>query len=518
MRLWAICGVVLAALTVSQPAEAACGGSSPTWTAAANTPTDVSDCHTAASNGDTILIPGTTSTWTTGINITKGITIRGASDCTLDADNRPYPGSCSTVIRHGLLAPDQLIMFNVPSGQTARLAHMEFNENGGVHGNAQALDFSGGSYVDSRAIRIDHVVMDDIDGAGIYFGFVRGVIDHSYFDFFDSNRVITQYGITGGDGAGVSDPVWAAAPRHGTNNCLYFEDNTLSQHGPSWYAVSDLFSGGCAVFRFNDVVHGWLEVHGTDSVGRSRGGREIEAYRNDFACSAGCPGNPIVNLRSSAAIVFENAATGAGYIETLELVLSIQRVNASHAPFGQATGSNEWDNNSGGVLVRALDQPCRGQGGLIENSTPTHPWANGAMDQVTEYCYEWNNLQNGSTDIDYVEGTITPALSGVYRNDVTNGTSLPGTCTVGDGYWKTDEGEWWAANAGNDGRLYKCTSTNTWTLYYTPYVYPHPLNDGQGGGTPNSARPRLRGGRRVELLAPVALALGLLWAARRRGA
>jgi len=25
------------------------------------------------------------------------------------------------------------------------------------------------------------------------------------------------------------------------------------------------------------------------------------------------------------------------------------------------------------------------------------------------------------------------------------------------------------------GQLYVCTSTNTWTLYYTPFVYPHPL-------------------------------------------
>jgi len=25
------------------------------------------------------------------------------------------------------------------------------------------------------------------------------------------------------------------------------------------------------------------------------------------------------------------------------------------------------------------------------------------------------------------------------------------------------------------GTLYKCTATNTWTAYYTPYAYPHPL-------------------------------------------
>ena len=28
------------------------------------------------------------------------------------------------------------------------------------------------------------------------------------------------------------------------------------------------------------------------------------------------------------------------------------------------------------------------------------------------------------------------------------------------------------------GTLYKCTATNTWTSYYTPYTYPHPLAGG----------------------------------------
>jgi hypothetical protein len=51
----------------------------------------------------------------------------------------------------------------------------------------------------------------------------------------------------------------------------------------------------------------------------------------------------------------------------------------------------------------------------------------------------------------------------------------PATCTTGVAYWATDEGEWWADNPGADGRLYKCTATDTWTLYYTPFEYPHPL-------------------------------------------
>ena len=51
----------------------------------------------------------------------------------------------------------------------------------------------------------------------------------------------------------------------------------------------------------------------------------------------------------------------------------------------------------------------------------------------------------------------------------------PATCTTGVGYWATDQGEWNSNQPGADGQLYKCTTTNTWSLYYKPYSYPHPL-------------------------------------------
>jgi hypothetical protein len=51
----------------------------------------------------------------------------------------------------------------------------------------------------------------------------------------------------------------------------------------------------------------------------------------------------------------------------------------------------------------------------------------------------------------------------------------PTTCTPRVGYWATDQGSWNQSGKGGQGQLYVCTATNTWTLYYTPYTYPHPL-------------------------------------------
>ena len=58
----------------------------------------------------------------------------------------------------------------------------------------------------------------------------------------------------------------------------------------------------------------------------------------------------------------------------------------------------------------------------------------------------------------------------------------PETCTTGVGYWATNQKcDDLTGMVGVNpsipisGTLYKCTSTNTWEPYYTPYTYPHPL-------------------------------------------
>ena len=87
-----------------------------------------------------------------------------------------------------------------------------------------------------------------------------------------------------------------------------------------------------------------------------------------------------------------------------------------------------------------------------------------------------------------------PSASGVQTSptspfDGTSGTgwgtlaNRPTTCTPGVAYFATDQGSWNTSSSnpygvqqnGADGVLYKCTAPNTWTLYYTPYTYPHPL-------------------------------------------
>jgi hypothetical protein len=152
----------------------------------------------------------------------------------------------------------------------------------------------------------------------------------------------------------------------------------------------------------------------------------------------------------------------------------------------QTSGQNGWH--------------CRDQVGISHDTTQ---WANSPFGaygpQVQAPLYLWSNLTGGSpmdVAVDNVGGVPNHIQTNRdFYNQVTsfNGTvgvgvgviaSRPATCTTGVGYWATDEGEWNSRVAGADGQLYKCTATNTWTLYYTPYTYPHPL---QGGFTFNGA-------------------------------
>jgi hypothetical protein len=116
--------------------------------------------------------------------------------------------------------------------------------------------------------------------------------------------------------------------------------------------------------------------------------------------------------------------------------------------------------------------------------------------------YYWQNRANltgGYADVDIVQQSDNPPLTNVptrdreffVGTDSFNGTSgvgygplasRPTTCTVGVGYWATDQSNISLAGmVGKNpttpiaGALYKCTSRDAWTAYFAPYTYPHPL-------------------------------------------
>jgi hypothetical protein len=118
--------------------------------------------------------------------------------------------------------------------------------------------------------------------------------------------------------------------------------------------------------------------------------------------------------------------------------------------------NNRWDDNT----QISLSVSCPDQG------------------TMTVYCSE--HIQ---ANRDYYQGGITAQTSTSSPFNGTSGTGFgtlanrPTTCTPtplaadagngGVGYFATDDGA--------QGTLYRCSATDTWTVAYTPYTYPHPL-------------------------------------------
>ena len=146
-----------------------------------------------------------------------------------------------------------------------------------------------------------------------------------------------------------------------------------------------------------------------------------------------------------------------------------------------------------GLLVRDL---ASGDGMPVLNTTG----AVGALNQASDPVYAWDNQHNGGSFIAALSLAFnTPAIAAnrdYYDYSASfNGTSgvgsgtlaaRPSTCTIGAGYWATDQGNWNQSGMGGQGELFVCTAPNIWTLYYVPYTYPHPLTASGGGTAPVS--------------------------------
>jgi hypothetical protein len=156
-----------------------------------------------------------------------------------------------------------------------------------------------------------------------------------------------------------------------------------------------------------------------------------------------------------------------------------------------------------------MDEPARGQGLLISGATPVLQSTGvvGSVSEALDPVYEFDDtgVPSGKAPVGAVEGVMianrnfysqsvgqTAQTSSTSPFNGSSGTgwgtlaNRPSTCTQGVGYWATDQGNWNQSGSGSQGELFVCSAANTWSLYYTPYTYPHPLDGGTSTPTPSS--------------------------------
>lgn len=346
-------------------------------TAASAAQSDVLTAYNSCVDGDTLVIPPGTATWTIdsgltgGLDITKAITLQGS-------------GVGQTIIKDGITTAGNVITMVAKAGLPSRITGIEFQNNGAGFNHAPAIELSctdrtiSNPQLDGRSIRLDNCKFDHLNTFAIQTDDVIGVIDHNEFlstsNHFFAYIYNKNWGGTRAASTYTSDVSQSDPTNLGSNQFLFIEDNILTMDVGAHYAVIDGYGGSRAVIRHNAITRGWIEQHGTESSQRFRGSRAIEIYNNTFIASGG--GGLITNMRSGTGVIYNNTATG--YINPVVMQFQMDREIASFPPFGQADGTNVWDVNlAGGPFYSGTATSAGSYTVTVSGATwTTNQWAN----------------------------------------------------------------------------------------------------------------------------------------------
>jgi hypothetical protein len=460
----------------------------------------------SASNGDTVAVPAGNCTWNTPssntpvIALTKAITLQGTTTCA---------GSPVTCV-DGTIIND-----NTGNG---------FDENL-IDDNADNSRITGFSFKDPRNLndakppvqltcnncRFDHNSMTQSNTGGAPHGIYvfssptsAQRVDHNYFK--DLNGAADVDG-SGADTHYPGDVSWATSLTLGSGNAAYIEDNNFDfTAGTVLDGAYDSYAGARLVFRFNTVNSTNFGGHGLDSGGL-RSTLLQEVYGNTVT-NLGSHVYTMMGTRGGTHMIFNNTVSASGGSYDSFIWLQNYRgdpgCGGECGSFAVCTGSNIIDQDSSGNHGWL----CRDQVGRGPETAPSGDWpantSNPTYSEASYPGYEWGNTFKGAAPTTaninicgypcsgdtnvatyqvlnnrdfYMEDATHCVPVGACTQGTATGTwaNRPTSCTPGTGYWATDLGNWNQSGSGGQGKFYTCTASNTWTPYYTPYTYPHPL-------------------------------------------
>jgi hypothetical protein len=271
----------------------------------------VSTAIASAVDGDTVIIPVGTATWTSQLVIpsTKSIAILGP-----ESPDSPLFGTGQAVITDNTDKSNSSWSVNIPLSLTTkatgfpRISGIRFqggNVGSGVNGMIHV-------YGTSPQLRIDHCIFTLTNCHAITVEhYVRGVIDHCTFDQTSHalGAVYIHHNTWNIPGSDFGDASRAAPSTMGTADAMYVEDSTFTNPNASTFCFGvDGWMGSRMVIRHCALTNVIIAVHGTDSGDRYRGARHVEWYNNTIACN-GFGMNTFFGMRGGTGVIFNNTIT-----------------------------------------------------------------------------------------------------------------------------------------------------------------------------------------------------------------
>jgi len=406
-----------------------------TITAASPSFADVSAAVSSAVSGDTVIVPAGSATWSSQLVITKGIILKGAGNSVTIITSNYYAPNPSNVF--DLL--NYLVVYNPGSpglNEPFRLTGFTFDFNDKCLG----IQLRNLTTTSINKIRIDHNTLKNAHKNMIVpYGTVYGVADNNNIEMTQAPQLQCS------DHLGLNATTWTNLTfSFGTADNFYYEDNVFTLRD----AAHTCGAGGRYCSRHNtynhiDTYYGLyplFDMHGNQGAAANHATMGAELYENII--NAGTRGVGLVDQRGGKALIYNNTV-----------------------------------NTSGSVSLQVREE-------FLDSLNPPASSPISFQPQHVSESYYWSNTKNGSQ---LVSPSVTQALDyglslGLVPQENRdfwketqsfNGTTgigvgplanRPITCTKGVGYWATDT-----------KTLYRCTATNTWEAWYTPYTYPHPL-------------------------------------------
>jgi len=408
---------------------------------AANTcsQTDVQTAISAAASGDTVTVPSGNCSWSgsAGVTITKAIHLQGN-------------GIGSTAITYTSATEGNGAIIYSPTTAEA-VKGLEVNgftfQGGGEYFNPHAPSTT----IPITGLKIHDNAFNGATHHAIHLnGSEFGVF---YNNTFSTNFISIWVGNCGTGAYGASD-CEMYDHTFGSAHYPYFEDNTFGNGAGEF--VTETGQGGRLAFRHNTIT-GYacsgcevFDIHGDQNSGGGTVSTEI--YHNTIGVGSNGTYRWLHHRGGGAIIANNTVSRGIAMNFTEYRAVGQNGICSGYIATGQIHDTNH--SIDGAFYFNNL------AGG--SQQTPGYTFGNGGSCGTDP---PWGDNQYVVPNREYWLPTYGRAAS------------LPATCTAnGNTYY----------GATDTDVIYKCTTTNTWSVFYQPYTYPHPLRAGSLPASPTN--------------------------------